>query len=170
MPIKPIGSPNVRRLVLDPVMTFKEASEFEGEYLTEDIMKKLAQENGAGEWLVDYDCDAYKRNPDGSEAGACGNATRCVAWLLATETGRPHQVIRTVAGDLVSVLLPDGRVIETNRAPLEAGGLTKDDVIGLIYLDQPNHIRVRTNVPLELAVAWENMCPAKVYEDRKSVV
>jgi electron-transferring-flavoprotein dehydrogenase len=30
--------------------------------------------------------------------------------------------------------------------------------------DQPNHIRVRTNVPLELAVAWENMCPAKVYE------
>ena len=41
---------------------------------------------------------------------------------------------------------------------------TKDDVIGLIYLDQPNHIRVRTNVPLELAVAWESMCPAKVYE------
>ena len=30
--------------------------------------------------------------------------------------------------------------------------------------DQPNHLRVRTNVPLELAVAWENMCPAKVYE------
>ncbi|WAC73720.1 PAS domain S-box protein [Roseateles sp. SL47] len=30
----------------------------------------------------------------------------------------------------VGVLLPDGRVIETNRAPLEAGGLSKDDVIG----------------------------------------
>lgn len=30
--------------------------------------------------------------------------------------------------------------------------------------DQPNHIRIRTDVPKELAVAWENMCPAKVYE------
>ena len=26
-------------------------------------------------------------NPDGSEAGACGNATRCVAWLLMREKG-----------------------------------------------------------------------------------
>ncbi|WP_177200778.1 sensor histidine kinase [Roseateles sp. YR242] len=30
----------------------------------------------------------------------------------------------------VGVLLPDGRVLEANRAPLEAGGLTKDEVIG----------------------------------------
>src|SRR5919112_258167 len=28
------------------------------------------------------------RNPDGSEAGACGNATRCVARVLMDETGR----------------------------------------------------------------------------------
>jgi diaminopimelate epimerase len=56
--------------------------------------------------------DAFMRirNPDGSEAGACGNATRCVAWLLAAETGRDHQVIRTISGDLVSEVLPDGRV------------------------------------------------------------
>ena len=26
-------------------------------------------------------------NPDGSEAGACGNGTRCVAWLLGQEDG-----------------------------------------------------------------------------------
>ncbi len=50
------------------------------------------------------------RNPDGSEAGACGNATRCVAWLMARETGRPRQVVRTISGDLPSELLPDGRV------------------------------------------------------------
>ncbi len=50
------------------------------------------------------------RNPDGSEAGACGNATRCVAWLMARETGRPHQVVRTISGDLPSDLLADGRV------------------------------------------------------------
>ena len=40
------------------------------------------------------------RNPDGGEAGACGNATRCVAELLFEQTGRPFQVIRTSFGDL----------------------------------------------------------------------
>ena len=30
--------------------------------------------------------------------------------------------------------------------------------------DQPSHIRVQEKVPRELAVAWEWMCPAKVYE------
>jgi diaminopimelate epimerase len=56
--------------------------------------------------------DAFMRirNPDGAEAGACGNATRCVVSLLAAETGRPHQVIRTVAGNLPSDRLADGRV------------------------------------------------------------
>jgi len=56
--------------------------------------------------------DAFMRirNPDGSEAGACGNATRCVAHLLAAETGRDRQVIRTIAGDLPSEVLPNGQV------------------------------------------------------------
>jgi diaminopimelate epimerase len=56
--------------------------------------------------------DAFMRirNPDGSEAGACGNATRCVARILATELGRNRLVIRTIAGDLASEVLPDGRV------------------------------------------------------------
>ena len=56
--------------------------------------------------------DAFMRirNPDGSEAGACGNATRCVAALLAAETGRSHQVIRTAAGNLPADVLPDGSV------------------------------------------------------------
>ena len=56
--------------------------------------------------------DVFMRiqNPDGAEAGACGNATRCVAALLFRQTGRRDQVIRTVAGDLRSESLPDGRV------------------------------------------------------------
>ena len=49
------------------------------------------------------------RNPDGSEAGACGNATRCVAQLVAAETGRPRVTVRTVSGDLPAEALPDGR-------------------------------------------------------------
>jgi len=40
------------------------------------------------------------RNPDGSEAGACGNATRCVAALVAEALGRDRVVVRTIAGDL----------------------------------------------------------------------
>ena len=56
--------------------------------------------------------DAFMRiyNPDGSEAGACGNATRCVVSLLAAETGRTALNIRTISGDLPSWVLPDGRV------------------------------------------------------------
>jgi diaminopimelate epimerase len=59
-----------------------------------------------------FGADAFMRirNPDGAEAGACGNATRCVVARLAAETGRRHQVIRTVAGDLPADLLDDGRV------------------------------------------------------------
>jgi electron-transferring-flavoprotein dehydrogenase len=30
--------------------------------------------------------------------------------------------------------------------------------------DQPNHIKVQTHVPSELAELWKNMCPAQVYE------
>jgi diaminopimelate epimerase len=38
------------------------------------------------------------RNADGSESGACGNATRCVGRLLFEETGRTDVVIETTAG------------------------------------------------------------------------
>lgn len=59
---------------------------------------------------TDADLFMRIRNPDGSEAGACGNATRCVADLLFEENGRPYQVIRTVAGDLPAERLRDGRI------------------------------------------------------------
>ena len=37
-------------------------------------------------------------NVDGREAEACGNATRCVAWLLLEETGEDEVFIETLAG------------------------------------------------------------------------
>jgi diaminopimelate epimerase len=49
-------------------------------------------------------------NPDGSEAGACGNATRCVAHLLAAESGARSLTIRTIAGDLPASIDPGGDV------------------------------------------------------------
>lgn len=41
-------------------------------------------------------------NPDGSEAEACGNGTRCVASLVADETQRREVTIETAAGLLVA--------------------------------------------------------------------
>lgn len=37
-----------------------------------------------------------------------------------------------------------------------SGNRTRDDA--------PNHIRLQQKVPLELALYWQNMCPAQVYE------
>lgn len=50
------------------------------------------------------------RNPDGSEAEACGNATRCIASLLMEERGRGHAVVETVAGLLDAEATGDGRI------------------------------------------------------------
>lgn len=49
-------------------------------------------------------------NADGSEAEACGNATRCIAALLARETGASRLKIETIAGLLAAELLAGGQV------------------------------------------------------------
>jgi diaminopimelate epimerase len=48
------------------------------------------------------DVGAFVRifNPDGREVEACGNATRCVGWLLLQESGREVVVIDTIGGRL----------------------------------------------------------------------
>jgi diaminopimelate epimerase len=56
--------------------------------------------------------DIYMRifNPDGSEAGACGNATRCVGRMVFEETGKGEAVVETVAGKLHVWPAADGLV------------------------------------------------------------
>ncbi len=46
--------------------------------------------------------DAYVRiyNTDGSPAGACGNGTRCIAWIEAEQTGRNRLKFETAGGIL----------------------------------------------------------------------
>jgi diaminopimelate epimerase len=63
--------------------------------------------------------DAFVRffNPDGSEAGACGNGTRCVAWLVAQESGAGCVRLQTQAGLLDAALLADGRIAVDMGAP-----------------------------------------------------
>ena len=82
--------------------------------------------------------DAFMRirNPDGAEAGACGNATRCVVDLLARETGRRIQVIRTVAGNLPSEALPDGRVcVDMGPARLDWADVPLARPMDTLHLD-----------------------------------
>ncbi|TQV79612.1 diaminopimelate epimerase [Denitrobaculum tricleocarpae] len=50
------------------------------------------------------------RNPDGGEAEACGNATRCIASLVMNETGRDQVVIQTLAGHLPAETATTGEV------------------------------------------------------------
>ncbi|HWH14508.1 MAG TPA: electron-transfer flavoprotein:ubiquinone oxidoreductase [Miltoncostaeaceae bacterium] len=69
--------------------------------------------------------------------------------------------------------IPDAKepvFVGGRQYPKPDGALTFDK-LSSVYLsgnktrdDQPSHIRVQTQVPRELAVAWEAMCPAKVYE------
>jgi electron-transferring-flavoprotein dehydrogenase len=62
------------------------------------------------------------------------------------------------------------RTRRSARYPSPDGKLTFDK-LSSVYLsgnktrdDAPNHIRVRTDVPREVALLWERMCPAQVYE------
>jgi diaminopimelate epimerase len=65
--------------------------------------------------------DVFMRihNPDGSEAGACGNATRCVAALLNQQTGRTHIVVQTIAGALPALVSADGVSVDMGAPRLD---------------------------------------------------
>lgn len=62
--------------------------------------------------------DAFMRilNADGSESGACGNATRCVAALLAEENGARYVKIRTISGLLAAEIIGPG-LVEVDMGP-----------------------------------------------------
>jgi diaminopimelate epimerase len=77
-------------------------------------------------------------NPDGSEAGACGNATRCVATLLFEQSGQRHQTIRTKAGDLPSEILPNGLVsVDMGPARLDWQDIPLAAAMDTLHVDLP---------------------------------
>ncbi len=65
---------------------------------------------GSGVLLLDF------WNSDGSRAGACGNATRCLADRMMAEGGTDHVTLTTTRGALHAVRLPDGRA-SVNMGP-----------------------------------------------------
>jgi diaminopimelate epimerase len=71
---------------------------------------------------TEREADIFMRiyNPDGSEAGACGNATRCVASLVMDERRTDHVIVQTISG-----------LLDSQKA---GGGLISVDM-GLARLD-----------------------------------
>jgi electron-transferring-flavoprotein dehydrogenase len=76
-------------------------------------------------------------------------------------------------GDSATHRDADQTLIKTDRAasyPAPDGTLTFDKLSSVFASgnrtrdDQPNHIRVQTKVPREVAEMWVRMCPAHVYE------
>jgi diaminopimelate epimerase len=93
---------------------------------------------------TESDADVFMRiyNPDGTEAQACGNATRCVASLVMDERKTDNVTVQTVAGLLDSQKVEAGRIAvdmglarldwreipvakacDTNHMPVELGAL-----------------------------------------------
>lgn len=56
--------------------------------------------------------EAYVRiyNTDGSEAGACGNGARCVAWVIHEATGKHNFSIETRPGVLAATVVDKARI------------------------------------------------------------
>ncbi|MEA2853132.1 MAG: diaminopimelate epimerase [Rhodospirillaceae bacterium] len=63
---------------------------------------------------TDREADVFMRiyNSDGGEAGACGNATRCVASVVMDERKSDHVTVQTIAG-----------LLESQKAGLGSNGL-----------------------------------------------
>lgn len=94
----------------------------------------------------DADCLVLFYNADGSQSGACGNATRCVAWLIMQEKNIENVSLQTVGGflkcqkkghELVEVdmgqaktnwqQIPLAKEVDTLHLPINSG-ILKDGV------------------------------------------
>lgn len=94
--------------------------------------------------------DAYMRiyNTDGSESGACGNGTRCVAWAMS-------------ADPVMSRPLGGGLVLETKAGPLPVERVS--DTVFTVDMGPPrlawNEIPLRDPYPDTRSIAVETRIP-----------
>ena len=87
--------------------------------LTNDQIKKICNRNFIGCDQLIYikknekiDADMKFYNSDGSVSGACGNGTRCVAYLLSKEINKNKIILGTESGNLESKILEE-KLVET---------------------------------------------------------
>jgi electron-transferring-flavoprotein dehydrogenase len=107
-------------------------------------VRNMRQAFGRGFWL------------GGALAGAMtATKGRFPPGSTRTERDAEQDLLRTDRAKHYPV--PDGKLtFDKLSSVFASGNKTRDD--------QPNHIRLRTDVPSELAQLWERMCPAQVYE------
>ena len=91
--------------------------------LTNDQIKKICNRNFIGcdqlifikkNEKIDANMEFY--NSDGSASGACGNGTRCVAYLLSKEMNKNKIILGTESGNLESKILEE-KMVETKIGP-----------------------------------------------------
>jgi len=100
-------------LVLDPVMARLIADRRRGVGCDQLIVLEPPADPGADVFMRIY-------NPDASEAGACGNATRCIAEALMREAGRDRAVVQTIAG-LLPAERASGGLVKVDMGPARLG-------------------------------------------------
>ncbi len=120
-------------------------------------------------------------NADGSEAGACGNGSRCVGWLLAEELGRKVLAIETLNGLLSCRREAEGRMtvdlgpartdwrevplareMDTLELPLSCGGLAGPSALSVGNPHATFFVEDAEAVPLgELGpvLEWDSLFP-----------
>jgi electron-transferring-flavoprotein dehydrogenase len=147
-----------------------------GMYAAEAIFERL--KNGSGEGVGDL--SNYQEKVEGSEIQKDTYETRnarqpfakgffvggALASMMTVSKGRvPGGHWATHDDATVPVFIgperdypkPDGkRTFDKLSSVFATGNATRDDA--------PNHIRIQEKVPLEVALMWQNMCPAQVYE------
>ncbi len=96
--------------------------------LPESIIKMGDRRTGIGfDQMVIIDpprspgTDAYLRiyNNDGTEVGACGNATRCIGKLLIDETKKQKVTLETKTAKLEAVMMGDAVSVDMGNVNLE---------------------------------------------------
>ncbi len=89
-------------------------------------IRRIASPNGRQEFdqIIGMESaledDIFMRiwNADGSEVKACGNATRCVGWLMIEETGKSDVSVATEAGKLYVKAADKGLISVDMGSPL----------------------------------------------------
>ena len=112
--------------------------------LSNDQIKKICNRNFIGcdhliiiknNEKIDADIEFYIS--DGSFSDACGNGTRCVAYLLSKEMHKNKIILGTESGNLESKILDD-KLVETKIGPAKTNWneiplVEKSDTINLNY-------------------------------------
>ena len=123
--------------------------------LTKDQIIKICDRNFIGcDQLIfiepDSSADASLRffNSDGGESGACGNGTRCVADLISKEKNSKSITLKTLSGELKSLIL-EKKIVTTeigkaklkwNEIPLSKEGDTKNLNIKIIDTNNKEYL------------------------------